>query len=506
MDTKGVGLRHLVADSLAPSRILLAAFFFGLLYIAGSALYSITFHPLAKYPGPKLCAITRIPFWIKYTKGKDVYWLQKLHNQYGPVVRYGPTDLSYITAQAWKDIFGVEKGTRENTKARDISPPSINGYDSILTTPFEHHARLRRIFSPAFSERALRQQEHMFKKYADIMVSKLREMSCQTAPVEMVRMLNFASFDCMAELTFGQPLGLLAKNEYSPWVRSIFESLKMMPFTTMIQYYSPLAMLFKYCEPKWINEQRKEHCKHSADRVDQRLEQGSDQPDIWNLVISAKESGDELPLGEMHANAELFMLAGSETTGSLMSGMTYFIMKHPDVFRRLSEEIRGSFASAADIKFDRLATLRYLNACMKETLRIYPPTPIGSPRVAPEGGQIIVGRWVPAGTYLSVHHFSAYHSATNFRDPDSFLPERWLGDPRYADDNVDVFQPFSYGPRNCIGQNMAMHEMRLILASLVYNFDLELCGEGEGEDWADQLTFALWIKKPLMVRLRPVVP
>jgi cytochrome P450 len=119
----------------------------------------------------------------------------------------------------------------------------------------------------------------------------------------------------MADLCFGHPLGLLIKNEFSPWVNSIFESLKMLPFVQMINYYRPLKAIFERFEPKSITEQRIAHCKHSEERVNHRLQEGSDQPDIWNLVMAAQESGEGLSLEEMHSNAEIFMLAGSETTG-----------------------------------------------------------------------------------------------------------------------------------------------------------------------------------------------
>lgn len=129
--------------------------------------------------------------------------------------------------------------------------------------------------------------------------------------------------------------------------------------------------------------------------------------------------------------------------------------------------------------------------------------PIGSPRLVAPGGQTIVGRWLPENTRVSVHHWSTYRSETNFKDADKFVPERWLKtDPRYANDAVEAHQPFGYGPRNCIGQMMARHEMRLILATMLFRYDLEL--QPESENWSDQLSYALWIKNPLMIRATPV--
>ncbi|KAH7174263.1 cytochrome P450 [Fusarium flagelliforme] len=467
-------------------------------YMTGISIYYITFHPLANIPGPKLCGITRIPYWLVLIKGEDVKWMKALHDRYGPVVRFGPTDVSYATGEAWNEIAGP----KDSEKALEFSIQPINGVPSMLTQNVVNHARMRRLFSPAFSERALKQQEPLFRKYADLLMYKISEVGEDGAkPIEMSQLLNFATFDVMAELCFGANLNLLAKNEYSPWVKSVFAMLKMLPIVTMINYYPILNALFTRFEPKFVTEQRVTHCKHAAERVDRRLESGSDKPDVWNFVLEAKE-GKGLTVEEMHSNAELFMLAGSETTATVMSGFLYYLLKSPDKMEILLKEIRGRFTNADEISFESAAELKYLNTCVKETLRIYPPAPIGSPRVVSPGGQQILGKYIPAETRVSVHHWSTYRSESNFKDADKFVPERWLRtDPKYAGDALDAHQPFSIGPRNCLGQNMALHEMRLILAVLLFKFDLEL--EETSEDWADQKAFGLWQKKPLMMRAKP---
>lgn len=95
----------------------------GFTYLVGSAIHSVTLHPLADVPGPKLCAISRIPYWRVNMNGTDIHWMKKLHDEYGPVVRFGPTDLSYATAQAWQDIHGL----KVTEKAPEFSVQPING-------------------------------------------------------------------------------------------------------------------------------------------------------------------------------------------------------------------------------------------------------------------------------------------------------------------------------------------------------------------------------------------
>lgn len=130
-------------------------------------------------------------------------------------------------------------------------------------------------------------------------------------------------------------------------------------------------------------------------------------------------------------------------------------------------------------------------------------------RIAP-GGNRVLGQWLPGGTVVSMHHMASYRSPDNFRDPDTFAPERWLSgvtaatEAKYAGENRDAFQPFSIGPRNCLGLNFAWHEMRLVLAKVVYSFDLELCNEAGPAKWTDQKVYVIWERRPLMCRLKRV--
>ena len=126
-------------------------------------------------------------------------------------------------------------------------------------------------------------------------------------------------------------------------------------------------------------------------------------------------------------------------------------------------------------------------------------------RITGPEGNMIAGRFVPGKTLVSVSQKACFSSAENFRDPNEFVPERWLGDERYKNDRKNALQPFSVGPRNCIGMNLAYVEMRIILARLLWNFDIELCKESN--NWAERMkVFMMYQREPLMVKLIPILP
>lgn len=347
-------------------------------------------------------------------------------------MRLSPDELSFTNPKAWRDIYGY--GSKEGPGS---APPknwnrqgsSPNGANSLVAERDNaEHARIRRIFSPAFSDRALVQQSPLFTKYADQLVCKLRE-SVNANAIDLVRMCtldlctnacetttnflqlsldNFATFDVMADLTFGESLHLLENAEYNSWIQVIFKSIKRGTLMSIFFIYYPLAKLMLFALlGKQIATFRKEHHNYTVERVTKRLEKGrvSEGVDLWDLILQQKDKGKAgLTRPVMDMNGELFMLAGTETTATLLSGLTYLLLAHLESMAKLVEEIRTAFDSSDDIGMEVTAGLPYLNACIKEAFRHYPPVPIGLPHLTPAEGSTICGHYVPPNVRCHLPH------------------------------------------------------------------------------------------------------
>lgn len=98
---------------------------------------------------------------------------------------------------------------------------------------------------------------------------------------------------------------------------------------------------------------------------------------------------------KLFMNASVLIVAGSETTATVLAGVTFLLLRHPEKLARLKDEVRNAFESADDITMAKASQLDYMLACLEETMRLYPPVPIGVPRVVPKGGRIICGSYVP---------------------------------------------------------------------------------------------------------------
>ena len=198
---------------------------------------------------------------------------------------------------------------------------------------------------------------------------------------------------------------------------------------------------------------------------------------------------------ELAKQAEVFINAGASTSAQTLATVMWFLSApaHAHYLARLKEEVRGSFAKYEDITSDTVSQLSYLNAVLEETMRVFPPSPVGPPRISP--GEKIDGIYVPKGVYVSTDIWSLHRDPRLMERPEEFDPERWLGS------NRPYTVPFSIGPRMCIGVNLAYIEMRIILAKLVYSYDWALT---QDVDWLESSKlFQLWTKPDLMVQFTP---
>ncbi|OQE43268.1 hypothetical protein PENCOP_c003G06155 [Penicillium coprophilum] len=472
------------------------------LYFLMIVTYNIYFHPLAKFPGPMSCAATRIPYLRAILAGQVAQNSKLLHKEYGDVVRIAPDELSFVKGEAWKTIYGSRPGHGQNPKDARIYPPTAKGVPSIILSNDEDHSRFRRTLSYAFSESSLKSQEPIVKGYVDLLIQRLHQnVNKGNTSLDMVAWYNFTTFDIIGDMAFGEPFNCLQNSAYHQWVSMIFSNFRYASYSNVVRRFPASKFLLGLITPAHIVTQRNWHIELTKEKVKSRLSKPNDRIDFFSHILKHKDTDRGLSFDEMITNGSTLIIAGSETTATLLSGVTYFLLKNKRVLNNLVEEIRSSFQTEDEITIATCNQLGYLQAVLTEALRLYPPAPSPLPRIVKGHGDMIAGHWVPGGTIVSVPQLAAFHSSSNFTDPESFIPERFLGDPRFSDDSQNVLQPFSVGPRNCIGRNLANAEMRLILTRVLFNFDMEL--DVRSENWEKQDSYLLWDKSSLFVKLNP---
>lgn len=461
------------------TNIALLGIAFILVYVTVGVIYRLYFHPLARFPGPKLHAISSFPSVFSLLRGRLPLENKLLHDKYGSVVRVSPNELAFNSVQAWEDIYGFKTGGRQNMHKDPIHVGSVDplpGATTLTMADDQNHTRQRRALAHSFSERALRDQEYIIQHYVDKLVESFQRMATTGKELNLVNWLNFTTFDIIGDLAFGEPFGCLDLGAFHSWVALIYETVKV---GALEQATRRLAEAGSWWQTTLMNlipgdlrQRRRNHLIYSRDKVMQRLANDqTEHKDFIYYILKQKEKYN-LHENEIVLNGALFIVAGSETTANLLSGLFARLIWNPDKYKKLCDEIRSSFNSEEEINYHRTSQLTYLNACLEEALRIHPPVPTGLLRTVPKSGDTIDGHWVPGGVSVSVNGWAASHNPINFRDCDSFIPERWLDDA-YASDHKKAMQPFSLGPRGCIGKNLSYMEMRLIVSRLLWNFDVE---------------------------------
>ncbi|MCJ1289044.1 hypothetical protein MMC34_000576 [Xylographa carneopallida] len=471
-----------------------------LTYGFARAIYNIYFHPLAAFPGSRFAAATKLPVAYASLSGNLPRWLHALHTAYdSDVVRTSPDELSFTAPAAWHDMYAQIPGRKAFPKDLRL----FVGIDSIVTASDADHSRLRRILAHAFSDKALREQEPLLQTHVDDFLVGLRAQIAGPARgnVDLTPWFSWYTFDVIGDLSFGESFDCLRHERLHPWVAALFKALQFVVFVSVTMQFPPADRALRACIPRSMLQGRNTLLGRSAETVNRRLGRTTDRKDFMHYIL--RQTDDKgMSAAEIQGNAASLIVAGGETSSGILTGALYLLLAHPAHHARLVREIRTACPTPASLTVAALSKLPFFQAVLDESFRVYPPALQGQPRKIPPGGGDIAGYHVPAGTGVQLNQYAANHSAANFTDPETFDPERWMGGERYAGDRREVVQPFSVGARNCIGKNLANAEIRLLLGSLLYHFDLSLDAAATGPDWQAQKAWFVWQRKGLVVNVQ----
>ncbi|KAJ6131840.1 hypothetical protein N7471_007055, partial [Penicillium samsonianum] len=462
--------------------------------------YNVYLHPLAQFPGPKFYAASPIPVALAQLRGDFHHFTQAAHRRYGAVVRISPNELSFISATAWSDIYARSQGKPPLPRDKTFFNDMLVDEKTLTMADDQNHARMRRAMNPAFAPRALAMQEPILQKNVELFLNQLQSRSLEGMPIDLRLWYNFITFDLIGDLAFGESFGCLATSTYHEWVSFVLDHFYMSTLLQVIHRFRPLNRLFAAIIPSSLAENRKTHEEMALGKVRRRIQRGTERPDFMHPLIEAQKKGT-ISAEELEQQASILILAGSETTAVALTSATYLLLQSPEVLTELNKELHANFRDESEIDVLSLNRLRYLQAIIEETLRLFPPITNGFPRQTMAGATVIDGYSVPDGTVVNISHWSAYRSEVNFSTPDEFIPDRWLGNSRFDGDAKDVFQPFSVGPRSCIGKKFAYDSIKLVLARTLWRFQMKLDPSSQRSYLADPVSFVSFHQPPLLVNL-----
>ncbi|KAL9085407.1 MAG: hypothetical protein Q9159_004696 [Coniocarpon cinnabarinum] len=456
-------------------------------------VYQTVLHPLAEYPGP---------FWAKLTNLYSVYHavrgtrhsnLYELHRKHGEIVRFGPNHVSLSESKYLEPIYGSKANVQKSSWYSVYYSLSIfNAVDKNV------HARKKRVMSHVFSDQAVREIQPYILEVIKEWCRALGDTSGRSesavtgtwsSPKDMRHWAAYVVFDSLGELLFGKSFETTSKNDNRYFLDlmvvnvSFNNIIGQMPLLKRLN----LGQIFMHGQ----KERRAKQIAFSRSQLEKRLAMGPDsngRRDIIHYLQQARDplTGEGYSKTELMGETTLLLGAGSDTANTALTSIWYFLAHHKDVLVRLTASIRQSFASVEQISSGHvLSTNTYLRACIDESLRLCPPIPMHLPREVCEGGLDVYGHHFPRGTIVGVPTYALHHSERYFDRPFEYDPSRWLAKGEgiiTSEGNSsevlarqrEAFVPFSIGPRACIGRTVALFELYVCVARVLYSYDIRL--------------------------------
>ena len=175
--------------------LIVCSFVLPIVCCGGVTFYDVYYGPLSKFPGPKLNAASIWPYALTIANGNDNTDIPALHARYGPVVRISPRHLPYASgADAFKVVYGPGSSKRRLFKDTQFYGRPVNKVHSLVTADDAEHSRQRKVLSRAFSDRAVKEQEPLFRKWAALLERKLKEVAVDGTQTDIAKFYNCATF------------------------------------------------------------------------------------------------------------------------------------------------------------------------------------------------------------------------------------------------------------------------------------------------------------------------
>jgi cytochrome P450 len=354
------------------------------------------------------------------------------------------------------------------------------------------HREQKRPVANAYSMTSLLELEPAVDSCTEIFINQLARFANSKKPVDLGMWLQYYAFDVVGEFTFAKKLGFLQEGKD---VDGMIEAIQGMlvyasvcgqiPEAHPLLLGNPLFPIFMPSMETWnqvLNFTLKAINSRASLQRDGELdaekpEAGKDMLSRW-MAIHLSDP-EKLTTRDVIVHLSTNVFAGSDTTAIALRAVFYFLLRNPSVLAKLNAEIdnadrEGKLSTPISYR-ETMNHLPYLQAVLKESMRLHPSVGLILEREVPKGGVTICDRHFPGGTIVGINAWVLHRDARVFPDPDKFIPERWIdSDPQHLKKMDQSFFAFGAGSRTCIGKNISLIEMHKIIPQLLREFEIRL--------------------------------
>ncbi|EER24920.1 hypothetical protein D8B26_007494 [Coccidioides posadasii str. Silveira] len=470
---KNLGLRATVA-------VLVISVF----YILSLVIYRLFFSPIAKFPGPKLAAVTG---WYELyydvvKKGKYLFEIEKMHDKYGPIVRINPHELSIRDPEYYDELY-VAGSVRPTERYKGFVDGIVDFDGSHLATiGHDLHRKRRKPLDPYFSRAGVTKLEPMVAELCEkLIIERFEGFKGTGKVVRLDHAFTAFSGDVINRICIDDPPNLVDDPEFAPWWFELFHSgivslplFMGLPWLIHFIRLIPESILAKLDARSQTFNKFKLMCDEHL-RVAKREKAALGSKDttamggrltLFRHMVSSDLPPSELTDERLSKEAQVLIGSGTITTAGTMGFLCYHIIANPAIRKRLEEELKPVMEGYPQRKpsWAQLEKVAYLQALVKEGLRLSYGTMHRRPRVSPKQALRFKEWVIPAGVPVGMSAYFAHRNPHIFPRPLEFIPERWL--ENVTPEMNRNFIPFSKGSRHCLGMNLAYCELNHILAAL----------------------------------------
>lgn len=427
--------------------------------------------PLARIPGPKSFALTKLYLAREDYNGTRTRKLNTFHKQYGPVVRIGPNEVTFNSTSALRAIYGAGSGFERTEFYRMFEAYGRKNMFSF--TGVKEHGERKKMFAHAYAKSVMLRGENaaMIEGKVKLFLELLEREGHES---EIFSTLHYFSLDNITKFLYGR-FGRTACLEGVEKDRALISDIVDISRRTLTWYtvhfpgftkwlYSRTGIMacvarrfYPMREPTTYTGIRLHAMKACQDfskaPLSERNSESALIAKLWNYHRSQKENGIENL--DIAAECADHLLAGIDTTSDTLMFLIWSLSRpqHRKFQERLIQEVRAITEDGLNAdgvpRAEICDRLPYVDAVIKETLRLYAPLPGSEPRSLPKTATID-GFVIPARTVVSISPYALHRNPDIFKDPLAFNPERWL-DSQGSAEMKKWFWAFSSGGRMCIG-------------------------------------------------------
>ncbi|KAL7621659.1 hypothetical protein AAE478_008986 [Parahypoxylon ruwenzoriense] len=452
------------------------------IYSLSLAVYRVFMSPLRKFPGPKLAAAT---FWYEFyydvvLGGQYTFHIAKLHERYGPVIRINPYEIHVKTPEFYDILYTGAKHRRNKWRwASGAFGVDLSTFGSEL---HEVHGLRRSAIAPFFSMARVIKLEPIIQERADAALNRVKQFGKTGGILRLDHLFTACATDIITKYAFGFPRdGVNAPDFDSGFHGACINGCKQVFLTRQF----PLLMdLAKMIPGSWIlkwNPAIGSYFAMQRDvgiqirdvlRQDPSERPKAEHPTFFHELLESKLPDHEKTIARLAQESGALLGAGTVTTAWTMTTGVFYLLREPEVLRKLKQELTEAVPpgfQARDKSLLRvLMNLPYLSAVAQESIRMGHGLVSRAARVAPDEDLAVPGTQfvIPRNTPVSMTHFMLNLDPDIFESPLSFRPERWIENPGLSRWQIG----FSKGARACSGRDLAMAEIFLILGTIFPRF------------------------------------